>query len=300
MQKVFWGWCLCLLMSFSGQAQIKGQKLGNPEMLTPANREMIHSYELQLKSIGDSMLDGHRPKVRTESYRAFVPLLKKALRVPGSFYYPFDSLKFMKKLVPEDQSFRLLNWLIKFDDGTYHYVGAIQMNTADSLRLIPLSDQSAKLDSNVENTVLEPKEWFGALYYTIIQSKLKGKKYYLLLGWNGADIISDKKVIEVLSFDNKGKPKFGAPIFEQSGKMKHRIVFTFTGSATMLLNYLPEYRAISFDHLAATKPELEGKPWTYVPDGSYDYFQEKKGKWIFREDLFESIKGPIKEAGEEK
>jgi hypothetical protein len=38
--------------------------------------------------------------------------------------------------------------------------------------------------------------------------------------------------------------------------------------------------------------------YTYVPDGTYDYFIWKKGKWVFQEELFGNFKEPIKEAGD--
>ncbi len=267
-------------------------------ILTPENRALLHQYELQLQRTGDSMVDGESPKVRAAAYRRFVPALHKALRVPGSFQYSFDSLKFMKQIIPEDKAFRLLNWLIKFEDGTYYYVGAVQMNTRDSLRLLPLADRSSKLDdSTLETAILDSKHWFGALYYSVAVEKIKNQKYYTLLGWNGDNMASDKKVIEVLSFDKSGAISLGAPIFSMEGKIKSRIVFTFAGSSTMLLNYIPEQHLITFDHLAPSDPKMEGKPWTYVPDGDYNYFIFKKGRWEFQEELFKNIK-KLKEAGE--
>jgi hypothetical protein len=261
--------------------------------------DSLKAYELRLQALSDSILDGSKPKVRSDAHRKFIPLLKKALKVRGSFNYPFDSLKFMKKLEPDDHSFRMFNWLLKFDDGSYHYVAAIQMNTKDSLHLIPLYDKADKLDdSSLELATFQPDNWFGALYYTIIQSKIKGRTYYLLLGWNGGNYITDKKVIEVLSFDKKGKLTLGAPIFDVAGKTKTRIVFQYSGDATMLLNYLPDNNVISFDHLVPANEKMAAKTYLYVPDGSYDYFIFKKKKWFFQDDLFKNLNKNIKEAGE--
>lgn len=289
--RIFLTYILFFLFGLKAIAQPK------PEMNT-ANLDTLRAYEMRLKALSDSLLDGSKPRIRAEAHRKFIPLLKKALKVPGSFDYPFDSLVFMKKLVPEDRSFRMFNWTLKFEDGTFHYVAAIQMNTKDSLKLIPLYDKSAKMDTSLDEAILDPEHWFGALYYTIFDCKVKGKKYYMLIGWNGFNQYSDEKVIEVLSFDKNGKVQLGAPIFEREGKIKTRVVFTYGGDATMLLNYLPDQKIISFDHLVPASPASAGKTFLYVPDGTYDYFVLKKGKWKYQDDLFEHVKGNIKEAGE--
>jgi hypothetical protein len=269
----------------------------NP-ILSADSKEKLIDFELKLKQISDSMLDGSSPKIRVDALKTFVPLLRAAIKVPGSFAYPFDSLKFLKRLTPEDNSFRLFNWMLKFDDGTFKYFAAIQYNHPDSLKLIPFFDVSTRIDSNIDDAIMSPKNWYGALYSTIHQCKIKNKDYYMLLGWNAENIYSDKKVIEVITFDKKDGILLGAPIFDWDGKIKKRITFLYNGKANMLLNYLPDQNVFSFDHLSAENPDTEGKPWTYMPDGQFNYLSFKKGKWKLKENLFEHTKTPIKEAGE--
>ena len=282
---------ISFLYGFNASAQL-GPSISASDM------DSLRSYEMRLRALSDSILDGSRPRVRAEAHRKYIPLLKKALKIKGSFDYPFDSLNFMKKLVPEDKAFRLFNWLLKFEDGTFHYVAAIQMNTRDSLKLIPLYDKSEKLDDSSQDLlVFDANNWFGALYYNIIDCKIKGKKYYVMLGWNGHNVYSDEKVIDVISFTPEGKVQLGAPIFDIKGKIKTRVIFQYNGEANMLLNYLPENHAISFDHLVPADPKLANKPWLYVPDGSYDYLIFKRKKWVFKDDLFGTINKRIREAG---
>jgi hypothetical protein len=242
-------------------------------------------------------VDGAKQGERIKALVKYVPLLVKTLKMEGSFDYPFDSLTFMKKLMPEDRTFRLYNWTLKYDDGSFRYYGAIQVNRKDSFKLIPLRDYREKHDTMLENIVVGPDQWVGALYYSLISEKVKGKTYYTLLGWDGDQYISDKKIIDVLSFD-KGKPVFGAPIFDIKGKIKNRIIFQFSGDATMLLQYVPDYNMITFDKLVPPNQFGEGMFYTYVPDGTYDYFIWQKNRWVFEEELFDKFKKPIKEAGE--
>lgn len=261
------------------------------------NLDSLRANELKLKALGDSMIDGKYQATRIQATLKFIPLLVKTLKFPGSFDYPFDSLPYVKKLTPDDRAFRMYNWTLKYDDGSYRYYCAIHMNRTDSFKLFPLRDYREKMDTTWENVILPADQWLGALYYTIIPQKIKGKMHYTLLGWDGNQYISDKKIIEVMTFE-KGKPKFGAPIFDVDGKIKTRIVFEFSGNATMLLQYLPEHNMITFDHLVPPNPGGEGFLYTYVPDGTYDYFAFKKGKWVWQEELFKTYKKKIKEAGE--
>jgi hypothetical protein len=284
------------LALFLAPALVKAQTGNEQEEPNPA-RDSLRKYEMELKTLGDSMIDGQKQGTRIKALVKYVPLLVKTLKLDGSFEYPFDSLTFMKVLKPEDGSFRIYNWALKYDDGSFRYYGAIQINRQDSFKLIPLTDYREKLDTNVEQIVVGAGQWIGALYYDIIPEKIKGKTYYTLLGWDGDQYISNKKLIDVLHFE-KEKPIFGAPIFEMEGRTKDRVVFQFSGDAVMLLQYIPDHNIITFDKLIPPNEFGTGMFYTYVPDGTYDYFVWKKNKWVFQEELFGNFKKPIKEAGD--
>ncbi|RYD81568.1 MAG: hypothetical protein EOP53_06035 [Sphingobacteriales bacterium] len=297
MQKVF---SLIVLFIFLGlsQAFAQDKKFSSTDLGSQEPQlDSLRAYELKLKALGDSMIDGKFQAARINAVVKFIPLLVKTLRYKGSFDYPFDSLPYVKKLTPNDRAFRMYNWTLKYDDGSYRYYCAIHMNRTDSFKLIPLRDYREKMDTTFENVLLDANQWLGAMYYSVIANKIKNKTYYTLLGWDGNQYASDKKIIEVLSFE-KGKPKFGAPIFEVNGKTKMRIIFEFSGNATMLLQYIPEHNMITFDHMVPPNPGGEGFLYTYVPDGTYDYFVYKKGKWVWTDDLFNTFKKKIDEAGE--
>lgn len=285
---------LCLLISLFSLGTLSAQV--KPEnMPFPAQTDSLQAYEKKLKAIGDSMVDAKFQYTRIKALTQYIPTLVQALKFRGSYDYPFADLTFMQKLEPEDHSFRLYSWLLKYDDGTFRYYGAIQF-PGEKLKLIPLRDYSEKLDSAVQELVLDKDTWFGAFYYNIFTSEIKGKKYYILFGFDGNTSGSNKKLIEVLSFDDKNQPVLGAPIFEKDGKTLSRVIFEFNEEATMLLNYIPDQNLITLDHLVPPNPDSEGFYFTYIPDGTYDYFLFKNGKWIFQnKELFKKYK--IKEAG---
>jgi hypothetical protein len=183
----------------------------------------------------------------------------------------------------------MFTWQLNRDNGGYRYYGAIQKNTTDKLDLIPLFDYSdslvAKEEYDERIATLDNKTWFGAVYYNVIMKEVKGRKYYFLFGWDGNDLWSKKKMVEVLHFKD-GKPVFGAPLFEiADDKTINRFIIEYKGDATVSLNYSSEEKMIIYDHLIAPEDRLADMQFTFIPDGSYSGFKWKKGKWRFVEKL---------------
>lgn len=266
--------------------KVSAQEKVQPGMET----DSLVKYEKILKSLGDSIRDGCNEFVRLDALTDFIPVFVKTLKFKGSYHYPFDSLNFMYRLNAPDKSFRLFNWVLKFDDGTYRYYGAVQLNSDDELKLIPLYDKSNKIEFDMlEDTVLTNESWYGVQYYEMFSTRYKRQNYYVLLGWDGNNSVSHKKIIEVMYFKD-GKVYFGAPFFrtvkDKKTITKYRKVIQYSANAVVTLKYHPEKKLIVFDHLVPPNPKSEGKLWLYIPDGDYDYYKIKKGKFIFGENVF--------------
>lgn len=84
----------------------------------------------------------------------------------------------------------------------------------------------------------------------------------------------------------EGKVFFGAPLFKEDKKIKYRKVLQYNANAIVTLKFHPEKNLIVFDHLVPPSPANEGKQWTYIPDGDYDYYKIKRGKFIFGNNVF--------------
>ena len=267
--------------------QAFSQKEPNPYI------DSLAKYEKIMKCLGDSIIDGSNEWVRMDALTDFIPVFKRTLKFPGSYNYPFDSLGFMHKLIAPDNTFRIYSWVLKFDNRSYRYYGAIHFNDPEKLKLIPLFDKSQSIPYDVEeDTILNNETWYGCLYYEIGMTKKGKKTYYILLGWDGNNTIGNKKIIEILSFDNEGKPVFGAGIIKVDKTVLNRKVFQYNASAIFSLRFIPGTKAIVFDNLVPPDEKNQGKLWSYLPDGSYDYFEIGKGKLTFKKDLFKHVKLP--------
>lgn len=255
--------------------------------------------EDSLKPYSRQMVFDTIPGRRFMADSAFIKQFVKALRVPHSFNYPFDSVITVSKLYPADSSFRIFTWELERDEDYYRQQGAIQIRTADgSLKLFPLSDKS-EFTASPADSARGAQNWIGALYYNIITKEYKGKKYYTLVGIDDNDITSTRKWIDILTFDETGRPRFGANVFdykEDSLKLPqpaYRFLLEFKKDAKAKMAYDPELDMIVFDHLVSESNE-SSKKYTLVPDGSYEGFKWKNGKWAHIDDIFANMPGDNK------
>jgi hypothetical protein len=129
------------------------------------------------------------------------------------------------------------------------------------------------------------------VYYNIIQTKHEGKNYYTLFGFDGNGVRSNKKWIDVLTFDAQNMPVFGDRKFftfeydsTKRGPM-HRFSIEYKKDASALLNYEPELGIILVDHLISESDEPE-LAYTFVPDGDYEGFKWENGRWVHIDKVF--------------
>ena len=246
----------------------------------------ISVLEDSMKSYANIIQIGKTDEERILANDKFKTFLEKALNNSESFTYPFDSLKSIAKLTSPDKQIRIYNWVLPRLDGTYSYCGYIQKKTGRKKFIIyPLVDKSEENTRGVDMKILSNYQWYGALYYKIIQPKKRLNKTYVLLGWDGNDRMSNKKLIDVFYFDNKKEPKFGLPIFNMDKKTVNRIIFEFNKSASMSLRYEEDNNSIIYDHLEPSHPQLVGQYQFYGPDFSYDSLKFKKGSWNLVKDI---------------
>lgn len=240
--------------------------------------DSIRNYEYQLEGLSYNIINGSDKVERITSCYYFIETLKTALQIPNSFDYDFDLLKTVSSITSEDDKFRVFTWNLLLDSGKYMYFGAIQMNNPDSLELYGLYD-SSDYNRNVIYGQFDNRHWMGGLIYQIHHYRWKKKDYYITFGWDGQDAKTNRKVIDVLWFDNGGKPNFGEEIFDFDGDLQSRIIFDFNDRAAMLCRYDDHEEAIVFANLVPINPMMKGVYQNYVPDGTYDYLRFEKGVW---------------------
>ena len=253
--------------------------------------KFIKKNEDTLKVLALRIIQGRNAEDRFAADSQFTRSFVRALKITNSFNYPFDSLFTISKVLAPDNSFRIFTWQMVINENVIRQHGAIQMHTPDgSLKLFPLIDRS-DVTLNMDDTIGNNLGWIGAIYYKIIQKEAFGKQYYTLLGYDENNIRSNKKVIEVLTFNN-GQPIFGGAYFSfpNSSFTKRsvaRYVMEFKKNASPRLTYDPDQDMIIYEHLIPEPGvgQVE-KKYTYVPDGDYEGLKWRDGRWIHIDKVF--------------
>lgn len=276
-----------LLLAASGaQAQPKNKKT---EKLSPQALEKLRTGEDTLALLAYAVVNDSIEQERFAACRALIQTLVRTLKIENSFRYQFDRLKSVSILAPPDSSFRIFTWQLFVNDSTYRYYGAIQMNSRD-LRLFPLIDRSNDMDDRPFSEQLSPDRWYGALYYNLRQFDTKEGPKYLLFGYDAYSFFDKRKIIEVLSFDDSGKPVFGAPVFDRPDTKiaEQRLLFEYAAEASVRVNWDEYYQMVLFDHLIPW-PSAYGRGISFVPDGSYEGLKLEKGRWKHIAKVFNDV-----------
>ena len=263
------------------------------------SKQLIAEYEDTLKVMAHTIMNGENQAVKTEANNAFIFTLQEVLQFERSFNYPFDSLKTISIKTSSDGKVRIYTWLLKKDNGSYQYFGFVHYKNKSKKRyeIITLNDNSENI-RRPENEQLDNNNWYGALYYDIIYIKKKGRKYYTLLGWDGNNDISTKKIIDVMYFSGREKIKFGASIFKKGKTTTKRFIIEYNATSTISVRYEEKEKRIVFDHLIPMRKDLEGLHEYYIPDGTYNALKYTNGKWELKNDVAAnnpSSKNPARE-----
>jgi hypothetical protein len=201
----------------------------------------------------------------------FKKAMSELVRTKDFFDTPLQALR-IADIKSADQTIRLLTWNVEFSDLSYTYGGFIlrREEGKDRVTILELNDVLDPYSTKPEN-VIDYKNWYGAVYFKIIDFSFQGKTQYLLFGFDGGTTMSNFKILDVLSFSGQNA-KFGSPVFKDPKALKKRVIFEYANMASMSLEFEPKRARIVFDHLSPEAPALEGVASYYFPDMSYDAY----------------------------
>ncbi|MBI9033094.1 MAG: hypothetical protein JEZ03_01350, partial [Bacteroidales bacterium] len=274
-----------------------------------AQEVRFQNIETRLSFLGEIILSIADDSSREDANMVFLTTLEKVLKDPNSFSYPFDNVPNLAVLTPEDSSFRIFNWNFPGSDSEFTFHAIIQKKENDTVKIFILSDHSDDI-VNPEHQELNPDNWYGALYYQIIQKQFNGQKTYTLLGWDGFDRYSNKKIIEILCFENN-EPIFGKAIFpDWNNTQQLRVIFEYNERSAFSLRYddqaliektrknkirpgegMYNYNEIptgmiAFNRLEPMHPELQGDFKYYIARSELvDGFVFENGFWHFHSEV---------------
>jgi hypothetical protein len=249
-----------------------------------AQEMSIVQYEDSIQGVFARLVQAKSDEERLGMNSSIDKMFGQILKSEESFSYPFEKLLNVSKLSSADGMVRLINWNLNAGDGSFTYFAYLQFfDKKKGLILFRLEDKSENIE-NPENMELSEKNWFGALYYKILTNQAGKNTYYTLLGWDGHNDFTNRKLVETFYISGK-KIVFGPAIFKMDKSVKNRLIFEYAEQARMMLRYDEKLKMIVFDHLAPSQKKFEGQYMFYGPDMSHDGLQFKDGFWEFKANL---------------
>jgi hypothetical protein len=265
LNKLFFIVCIAIIWS----AEVSGQSL-------TALEDSIQYYLREVATL--------KGAEQNEADERLQRLFRTSLLKTEVFQHPFSTVNAMSILTAPNGLFRIFNWNVPLENGTYRYnCFIVTIDEKKSMCKVFELKQSDKI-TQPETSSLSDKNWLGALYFDIIPVKSKGNDYYLLLGWDGNTSFSNKKLAETLYFQS-GRPKFGLPVFKNDKKTYKRLQFEYKEDAVFSIGYYEDIKTLVFDHLGPLHPSMEGQYSQYVPMQNFDGYVLTKGKWEYKSDI---------------
>lgn len=244
------------------------------------DEELLSGYEASIASLADEVLSAPDDASKLAANEKLLELIPEVLSTEKVHKYPFENIQSMSILNSNDSKLRIFNWTLPKSNGTYQYFAYVHFYHKEEKlwKLVRLNDRSDFIPE-AENQQLSADNWFGALYVEMISKKTDKGYLYTLIGWDGNRPTSVKKIVDVLTFDQEGNPRFGAPIFHMNRETKQRLIFEYSPTARITVSYNKDEDMIIYDQLVPLDPNAEGIFEYYVPNLNYDGIKFENGSW---------------------
>lgn len=273
------------------------------------NKERMAMHQKRLAAIIERVATAPTDNERYLASEEAVSALCAALDEEESERWQWELPHYASVLTSPDRQLRIFTWAVVRDDGEFECFGAVQFynDKDEEYQYLKLNDKSDEI-MNREESLLSAGQWFGAVYQDIIQTQMGDRTLYTLLGWNGVDNLTERKVIEPVIIKG-GVPQFGAAAFRRERNLR-RIVLEYANDAMVHLAYeqqtvqeiqrervkvkgtnryrtvekVKEHkeRVIIFDEVEPQVPGMEGLYQYYVPSGLELAYAFVDGKWELR------------------
>ncbi len=276
---------------------------------TAQNRELMALHQQRLAELLIRTASAPTDNERYLASEQAVGELSAALEEEQSEQWKWQLPKVASVLTSPDGLLRIFTWAVVRDNGEFECFGAIQYynDREEEYQYSLLNDKSEEI-MNREESLLTPANWLGAVYQELIQTSHAGKTYYTLLGWNGVDNLTERKIIEPVILRG-GTPQFGAPLFRRERNLR-RVVLEYRNDAMGSLSYEEQFveeverervkvkgtnryrtvekrkqhkeKMIIFDEVEPQVQGMEGLFQYYIPSGLELAYAFVDGKWELR------------------
>lgn len=240
-------------------------------------------------AIADSVMKASSYEARLRFNQIFLEEYKKRISKTYKNSEVPPLIPMVSVVSSPDGFLKVHTWVVHNPEKTkFKYFGFIQCRKegTSNPEVIELADSTQSIQHPAV-AKLSAGNWYGAVYYRLVQEVYRKKTIYTLFGWKGKDMLSTIKVMDAIQF-RKGKPDFGTMVFPTIQPIKRgepkflsRLILEFNAQAIVNINVDNRLGMIVFDHLAPPNPESTGMFSSYGPDFSHDAIRFQKGRYRF-------------------
>ena len=253
----------------------------------PASATDLASLEITINQLCDSIQKAKTDTVRIAANDSLKSIFKSVLINEESFTYQYQTIDKVSIITSDDKKLILYTWVLPAKDGsTYKYNGFAQFKKSKkhAMKFYEFTEKIISDNELAEKEKTKNTDWYGAVYYKIIDTGKKKKRYYTLLGWHGNNLKTTTKLIDVLQPRTKYL-SFGKPVFKGNEGTLSRVIFEYNFRVSMVLRYQNKKNRIVFDNISPNDSNFKGNYANYGPDLSVNAYNYKKGKWYFEKDI---------------
>lgn len=258
----------------------------------------VDSPQKELSQISLKIWKQKTDSLKLKYNEEFEATFYKALTNENSRSNTFDSVAGITETHTDNRSIQIFTWNVPLANGKLQYFGFIRLqNPSNRVYRLKSNTQQSKIPVN---EAIQMQNWYGALYYKVIEEKSDDAVLFTVLGWDGADDNLNRKILDIIHISNDSLLVFGAPAFKTENGIQQREVFEYAEKANCTLRY--DYQAINVqkgkkikqekhwmiiaDRLIPMDASMKGMPKFYVPAGdTYDGYLFIDGFWCLVKDI---------------
>ncbi|MDG5800373.1 hypothetical protein QA597_08390 [Marinilabiliaceae bacterium ANBcel2] len=196
----------------------------------------------------------------------------------------FECYNFISTLTSDNGRLGITTWNIERRDGRNNFYGVIGKIVDDERFVTQLTDSHRSIE-DAQRASLDHSNWYGAVYYDIVEKEIEGEMVYTLLGYNAYDSFVKVRLTDVLTFSQDRKPLFNTPLFSMPDGYYSRLIYKYSQRANMMLRYDKERNRIVMDNLSPQESYFEGDRRYYGPDFSHNALIFENNRWVYYDEV---------------
>lgn len=187
----------------------------------------------------------------------------------------------------EAEELMIWTWNAEQANRTQLYGGFVIWKGRDGSQIWKqLTHHTSRRDASIldDKKRFKAEYWPGAVYYELLITHQRRNPIYTLLGWDGADAMRTRKVVETISI-SKDRVRFGVPVIESDSGPVKRVILEYSDQVSAMLRWREDLKMIVLDHLSPPNDGLQGQTSFYGPDMTYDALEWQGTSWTMRRNV---------------